>query len=179
MLDLRASPGLMQIALEVHSPCNQPKGRFLLSAEAPRQPDGLLRRLARFFPCELSHTAATRNVMADAVVDLVDQGSLNSAGCVKIWDAGKVTRLAKIFMPNPAFSAAVSGVAVGNSLPWSDADADGTGEADNFEICDRDENVIMQGSVSEFGTGEMNFNQVGIIINDVVKILAASYTAAP
>lgn len=179
MLDLRASPGLMQIVLEVHSPCQKPKGRLFLSADTRRQPDGLLRRLARFFPCELSHTTPARNAMANAVVDLIDVGTTNSFGCIKIYDEFKVTRLAKIFTPNPAFSDAVSGVAQGNSLPWSDADADGSGDADSFEVCDRDENVIMQGSVNQFGTAEMNFNQVGILINDVVKILAASYTAAP
>ena len=178
---LRASAGRLDLQGLVLSPDGDEKARIALTSDVPSQ-TGLLARLARFlpnwFPFELSHSTSARNAMCNAVVDLFDAGSLNSAGQIRIYTAGKVTRLAEIFMVNPAFGDAVNGVAIGQSLPWSDADADGDGDAALFEIRDRDLNVIINGDVALAGA-DMSFNQVGIQIDDVVKILSASYTAAP
>lgn len=178
-VQLRAGPGRMSLVGEIVSPHGRRRGKISMLGDVAASPSGRMSRLARlFFPCELSHGVAARNASADAVCDLIDVGSLNSAGQIRIYDAGRVTRLAAIFVPNPAFGAAVNGICSGLSLPWSDADADNSGTAAAFDFLDRDENIILQGDVALAGA-ELNFNQLVIEPNDVVKILNAQYTAAP
>lgn len=133
---------------------------------------------SRFFPLELQHATDSRNAACDAVVDLVDAGSTNSEGRIRIYTAGKISLLATVLMANPAFSAAVTGVAAGAGLPWSDLAASASGTAAEFDMIDRDENIILTGDVALSGE-EMSFPQLEIAVNDIVKILTCSYTAAP
>jgi len=129
-------------------------------------------------PCELQHNNDARNVIADALVALFDIGSANSEGRIKIYTAGGITLLATILMGNPAFGSSVTGVADALSLPWSDVAASGNGSAAEFVAVDRDEQTILVGDVAISGE-EMSFPQLEIAVNDIVKILSASYTAAP
>jgi hypothetical protein len=131
----------------------------------------------RFFPCELTHDQATRNVLADAVVDRIDLGSTNTEGSVKIYTANYLDLLATVVMANPAFGAAANGVAQGLSLPWSDASAAADGIPTKFIVTDRDENPVIYGDIG--ASDELTFQNYEINTNDIVKILTASYTAPP
>ena len=129
-------------------------------------------------PCELRHETNARNVIADALCDLFDVGSLNSQGRLRLFTEGGITLLATVLMANPAFTNAVSGVSPGFDLPWSDSMASGNGLAAEFIGIDRDEAVVITGDVAIFD-GQLNFPQLEIATHDIVKILSATYTAAP
>lgn len=116
--------------------------------------------------------------MADAVVDLFDAGSTNTEGRIRIYTEGGIDLLATVPMADPSFGTAVTGVAQGLGLPWSDTSADAAGIAREFVLIDRDENPVLTGDVDVSGE-ELNFPQNEIAVNDIVKILSASYTAAP
>jgi hypothetical protein len=125
-----------------------------------------------------THDTVTRNAIADAVVDLVDAGSLNANGRCLIYTDNRISLLAVIELANPAFAAAVSGVAIGLSMPLSDALADASGAAAIFDVVDRDENVVFSGSVALSGA-DMTVPDTEIAQDDIVKIISLNYTAPP
>jgi len=171
---LVASSGSIQLGGVICNPDGTIKHSILLNSRVPIAP----RRRFLPFPCELRHETAARNTMANALCDLFDVGSLNSQGRLRLYTAGGITLLATVLMANPAFSNAANGISPGVNLPWSDSSAAGSGLAAEFIGVDRDENLIITGDVAIVG-GEMNFPQLEIATNDIVKILSATYTAAP
>lgn len=132
----------------------------------------------RLFPCA-THQTTTRNVIADAVVDLVDLGTTNANGKVLIYSANRQTQLAEVDLANPAFGDAVTGVALANSLPLSDSLADAGGTAALFDVVDRDENVIYTGTIGTSAEDDMVVIDTEIAKDDIVKIVQLSYTAPP
>ena len=174
MSQLVARPAGITLGGVICGPDGTIKTPLKLSAYVPK---AQLRRRFIPIPCELQHEILSRNAMGDAVVDLLDLGSANAEGRIKIFTTGGITLLATLLMANPAFDDTVSGIAPGLGLPWTDASAVGSGLASDFTMIDRDENVIMTGDVDIAGE-EMNFPQVEVTVNDLVKILSCSYTAA-
>lgn len=143
-----------------------------------RTPLSRSRRLFIPLPCELQHSIGSRNTIADALVDLFDIGSLNAEGRLRIYTAGGIVLLATVLMGNPSFDDAVSGVAPGLGLPWTDTLASGNGTAAEFEAIDRDQTIILSGDVALSGE-ELTFPGLEIAVNDIVKITSAEYTASP
>lgn len=177
MHNLVATPGQLQISGVVLNADGSPK--FPLSGSVPSlSPVGWRRSFLRFFPCTLTHANAVRNAQADCVVDLIDAGSVNTEGSIKIYTANFLTLLATVVLANPSFGAAVNGVAAGLSLPWSDASAAADGIPAKLAVVDRDENPILYGDVA-LSAGELTLQELEINTNDIVKILSASYTAPP
>lgn len=169
-----AGKGRLQIGGVICFPDGTIKQPLSLEASV----SGQARRRFVPLPCELQHDNATRNSLANAVVDLFDLGSGNAEGRIKLLTAGGVTLLATVLMGNPAFTTATNGISQGVDLPWTDTSAVGTGIASIFQAVDRDDNLILQGDVAISG-GEINFPQLEIAVDDIVKILSASYTAPP
>lgn len=88
-------------------------------------------------------STAARNAACDAVTALVNAGA--TAGKLK-YRAG-VTLLCTFTLNDPAFGAAVAGVATAGGFPkQTTAVADGT--ADTYEITDSDDNVIITGTLA-------------------------------
>ena len=171
---LVAQSGRINIGGVICNPDGTIKQKVNLSASVP----DTSRRPFFPFPCELQHENDVRDVLADALVDLFDVGSLNAAGQLKIFTEGGITHLSTVVMANPSFDNALSGVAAGLNMPWTDLGAVGSGLAENFIGYDRDENVILTGDVDLAGK-EMSFPQLEIAVNDIVKLLSVSYTAPP
>ena len=128
--------GTVRARVVLSSPADTP------SRSTSRHPS----RLARFLPCEITHSGYARNAIADAVADLVDVGTTNSSGCIKLYSINRLYLLATIFLANPAFGDASNGIAVGLGLPLSDSSADNTALMAEFDLCDRDEQVILSGT---------------------------------
>lgn len=166
--------GQLNIGGVICGPDGTLKSPIILSADVPAE----LRRRFIPLPCELQHDNDARNILADALVDLFDIGSINSEGRLKIYTTGGITLLATVLMAAPAFGDAAIGVAQGNGLPWSDQLASGSGLAAEFVAIDRDETVILTGDVDTSGA-ELNFPQLEIAVKDIVKLLSVSYTAPP
>ena len=95
---------------------------------------------------------ASRNAAVDAVADLVDAGSLAANGSmVFTTGGGSPTTLLTLPMANPAFGAAVAGVATANAIGSANPVANGT--AAEASIQDRDGVTVVDGlSVGTSGT---------------------------
>ena len=174
MLASVATPGQIQFSGVIVKPDGSQTPIGLHS----RLSSGGWRRFFSWFPAELTHDQATRNAIADTVVDRIDLGSTNTEGSIKIYTANYLTLLATVVMANPAFGDASNGIASGLSLPWSDAAAAADGTPAKFVVTDRDENPVLYGDVA-LSAAELTFQQLEINVNDIVKVLTAGYTAPP
>lgn len=117
----------------------------------------------------------------NAVVDLVDAGTANAAGCIRFYSGTVNTDpsveptglLAENTCANPAFGAAAM---AGTANPNDQAEAvlqtcaaNGTptagGAIASFAVLDRDRNVVFQGSVSTIaaGTGDLQLDDVNVV----------------
>lgn len=106
-------------------------------------------------------TNATARAALDAIVDRCDLGSANANAKLRVYsgtapaDADTAlsgnTLLAELDMSNPAFGAAADnspGAIATASAITDDSSADANGIATFFRIVDRDENVVLQGTVA-------------------------------
>lgn len=125
-----------------------------------------------------THAAAIRDLIANTVVDKVDQGTLNASGRLLLYTANHIVKLATVILPDPAFSVAVSGIATGLGMPLSDALADASGTAAEFDVVSRDEDIIFSGSIALAGA-DMTVPDTEIALDDIVKIISLNYTAPP
>ena len=124
----------------------------------------------------ITHPATIRNLLADLVVDLIDQGSVNAAGLIEIQDSGDV-EVSSLDFSNPAFGSASAGVATANTIA-DDLSATG-GTAAKFEFQDRDRNEVLSGAVTVTGGGgDLELSTVIIPVGGVVQITAFTYTAS-
>lgn len=125
----------------------------------------------------ITHSTAARNAAADAVVDRLDLGSGTAAGKL-VFKTGGGTTLAVLPLSNPAFGAASSGVATASPIT-SDSNADASGTATVFELQDRDNTVVISGTVGNGSGGDINLSSNVITAGDTVSMSSLTYTAAP
>lgn len=175
--EIIASPGVISLSGQVLRSSGEPKAAIHLQSPSPTTPGALARLLAFFFPQTLTHTNYTRNVICDATVDLIDVGSTNGAGRIRIYDDTKLINIVNIDFANPAFGNSLNGVASALGLPISGV-AIATANADVFDIVDRDNQVLMTGHVRIAGH-ELNLPDTEINTADITKILSCTYTATP
>ena len=100
----------------------------------------------------ISHSNAARNAMADAVDAQVNTGSSDASGDFVMIDSGGPTDLVGIVLQEPAFGSAAAGVITLAGTPLSNT-ATGTGTADTFEMRDRNNAVVIDGTVTASGGG--------------------------
>jgi hypothetical protein len=117
---------------------------------------------------------SARNGACNGVVDLLDVGSANPAGLLRIGTTAMGTILAQLNFSNPAFGAALVGVATAASIA-DDTSADNTGTAAAFDFQDRDRAGILSGSVGTSGA-DINLNTVSITAGDTVSITSMTVT---
>lgn len=123
----------------------------------------------------LTHTTATRNAIADTVVDSIDAGSTDANGDLVIMTSGDV-EVATLAMSNPAYGAAASGTAQENTIS-DDTNATG-GTAALFKLQDLDNTEVLRGTVTGTGGGgDIELNSVSISAGVTVSISDLSYTA--
>ncbi len=120
----------------------------------------------------VTHPANVRNVMADAVVDLLDAGA--GAGTL-VFQTAATAEVATCTFSDPAFGSAVAGVATANAIT-DDSSATG-GTTDRFVAQDSDSNSVFLGSVGTSGA-DINLSSVVIAASDSVGISSLTYAAA-
>lgn len=121
----------------------------------------------------VTHPVAIRNDIADLIVDKLDVGTTNATGRLFLNTAGDV-EVATLNLANPAFGAAAAGVATAGTIA-DDASATG-GTTTKCQLVDRDENVIVEGSVGTSGTDIiLSSNIIGA--TDTVQMSSLTYTA--
>ena len=118
----------------------------------------------------VTHLAATRNGIADYVVDQLNSGSLI------FYAADGTTEVATLTFGNPAFGDAAAGVATANAIA-SDTNATG-GTTTIANLATSGASEIVECSVSSTGGGgdiELSSNVIGA--GDTVSISSLTYTA--
>lgn len=126
-------------------------------------------------PMTVTHGTATRTAVADTVVGQLDTG----AGPGKILVRAGVTTLVTITLADPAFSAAVAGVATLLGTPLT-AIGVADGQADNFLAQNSDGTTAFGGAVTATGDGgDMQLDDIDILDGETVTLTSGSYTAPP
>lgn len=124
----------------------------------------------------MQFSTAARNAATDALVDLVDGGSANAAGSLKIYTSGD-TLLCSITLSNPAFGSTAAGVVSLAGLPVNGT-ASATGTAAKFKIFDRDDAEWGRGTVGVAGSGaDAIIDSTSVTSGDVVSVTAFQLTA--
>ena len=128
---------------------------------------------------------ATRNAMCDAAVDLVDDGSEEDAGALRIYtgpqpasasDEASGTLLAEVELSQPAFGDASAGVATLLGVPISTTGL-ANGTAGWARIVNRDDATVMDLSVSATGGGgEVQLNTTTISSGVSVTLTGGTVT---
>jgi hypothetical protein len=122
----------------------------------------------------VSPVTSARNVMIDALVDLVDVGA-GANGSFVIYNAGGAV-LASLDFQNPAFGDAAAGSASALGTPLT-ADAGATGEAATFAVLDADGATVWTGTVGISGSGaDAIIDTTAISAGDGVQVNGYSIT---
>lgn len=126
---------------------------------------------------------AARTAMADALVDLLDAGS--GPGTVQIrtgsqpatvGTAATGTLLGTLTLSDPAFGAAVNGVATAGAIT-GDSSADASGTAGWFRVLDSSGTAVMDGAVSGPGNGgDMILDPVAVVAGGTINITSWTVT---
>lgn len=114
------------------------------------------------------------NASCDAVVDLVDQGSLYTSGRLNLYDADS-TIITYLSLSNPAFMDATDGTSFAH--PVSDATAFRDATAALYDIVNRDASVIWDGTVSDYaGLGDWKLPTTIIYEDSTVAVNSFFYS---
>ncbi len=116
-------------------------------------------------------TAAARNAMCDALVDLVDAGTTDTTGDLEIMTSGDVEVATLTWAATPAFGAAAAGVATMNAIQDDTSATGGTAALHKFQ--DRDNTEVWRGNVQTSG-GDLNLSSLSVGAGDTVQV--SSYT---
>lgn len=122
----------------------------------------------------LVHTTATRNAMADVVVDLIN---VTGPGYIEFQTAADV-ELATVTFQNPAFGAAAAGVATA-AMPTLDESSADAGTIAKFQIFNGAALEVLSGDVTAIGGGgDIEISTLLLAATDKVSLTALTYTAA-
>lgn len=113
------------------------------------------------------------NRACDAVVDIVDEGSLYSTGRLIIYQQDSSV-MSIHNMSDPAYMDSTDGTAVANTIYDATAMLDGT--ATTFDIVNRDASNVWDGSVSLLnGIGDLKLPALTIYQDSTISISSAFY----
>lgn len=125
----------------------------------------------------ISHSTSARNAMADSVDDTVNAGTTDAGGDFVIIESAGPTDLVSMILQDPAFGAAASGVITLAGTPLSNT-ADATGTADKFELRDRDNGLVVDGTVTATGGGgDVEIDNTSIASGQTVELTSLTWTA--
>ena len=119
----------------------------------------------------VSHLEATRNLIANVVVDQLDSG-----GTLVFYQADGTTVVATLDLDIPAFGAAAVGIAEASTIT-SDPSAVG-GTTTKAKLITTGAAQIIECSVG-IGSGDIQLSDNVIAATDTVSISALTYEAAP
>jgi len=123
----------------------------------------------------VTHPTATRNLMADLVVDQLD---LNTPPAKLIMQSAASATVATLTFSNPAFGAAASGTATAAAITSDTAAVGGT--ITKAELRQGGATPIILCSVTATGGGgDIQMNSVIISAGQTVAITALTYSAPP
>lgn len=128
----------------------------------------------------ISISLLARNAAGNSIVGLIDSGTANPNGYMEIRAGNKPatpqdpalgTLLATLNFSNPSFGSFSAGVARANTI--SSASAAATDTATWFRIYNRDNQTILDGTITPVaGGGDLEFDNVDFIAAGTVQITA-------
>lgn len=117
------------------------------------------------------------NALVDGIVDALDAGP--AAGTIKIYTGSQPatvatapsgTLLGTLTLSDPAFGAAVNGVATASAIT-GDTSADASGTAGWFRAADSTGTAVIDGSVTATGGGgDLQLNSVAIVTGGAIQV---------
>lgn len=116
---------------------------------------------------------ASRNAIADALVDLCDQGSADATGDLVIM-ASNDDEVATLALSAASFGAAANGVATAASISDDTNATGGTAALHKFQ--DRDNTEVWRGLVGTSGS-DLNLSSLTIGAGDTLSVSAYTVTA--
>lgn len=119
----------------------------------------------------VTHATATRNAVANAVVDLLDAGG---AGTLEFQTAASA-EVATLALSATAFGAASGGTATAATIS-DDTNATG-GTVTKFVLKDGSGTVVLSGSAGEVGTEDIVLSSATIGAGDTVSCSLLTYSA--
>lgn len=122
---------------------------------------------------DITHIAAVRNAVCDAIVDQIDSGTTLTWGEMRLLDGA--TPLVEISCTDPAFGGAAAGEAT--AAAFTDGTATDVGTADIFNMVSRDENTVFSGTVGIGVTFDLNLDNNVIASGQTVAISSMTYKA--
>ena len=123
----------------------------------------------------VQHSISARNALANAVVALIDQGSLYATGRVVIFDSNNNV-ISTLPFSVPAFAAAVNGTCTANSMSNDFSPVPGVTPS-RFEAQDRNGNYVFRGTCSP--TGDLGDNGQAIPPSTPTSVTGLFYEAPP
>jgi len=130
-------------------------------------------------------STVARNAAGDAIVDLLDLGSINPNAFMEIRTGVKPaspqvaatgTLLATLNYSNPAFGTFGSGIGLANAIS-PDVDIDENGTAGYFRCYNRDGVAVFDGDITiTGGGGDIEFDNVDFLKGGTVQITVLSAT---
>ena len=120
---------------------------------------------------------ATRNAACDAIVDLLDSGTIQirtGTQPTNVGDAAGGTLLGTLTFGATAFGAASTGVATANSIT-SDTSADNSGTAGHARILTSGAAIHSDADCAQ-GSGTVNFDNSVIVAGGTIAISSATVT---
>jgi len=119
----------------------------------------------------------SRNAACNAVVDQVDVGTTNATGKLVLRDA--TTVISTHLFTNPAFGDASVGVATAAAI--GSAAAVAAGVIDNYQVLDRDENLLWSGSARASGDTDLGeecvLDNTNVTIGQNITVSSFTHTA--
>jgi len=121
----------------------------------------------------MNKSVYAKNVQCNAIVHLLDEGSLYPSGTLNIFDSTS-SLLTSLHLSNPAFADSTDGTSVAYTI--YDATNFLTGTAFTFEMHDRDSSMIWGGTISPLGGGgDMQLNSTSFVADETTSIFPAYY----
>lgn len=120
---------------------------------------------------------ATRNAACDAVVDLLNSGTIeirDAAQPTNVGDADPGNKLGTLTFPNPAFGDAATGAATAGTIV-SDSSADASGTATSARIKTSAAAIHSDCSCGQ-GSGDINFDNTTIVAGGTIAISSMTWT---
>lgn len=123
----------------------------------------------------ITHSLAARQASGDAVLGLLDAGTTDPSGDLRLLTSG-AAQVALNVLSNPA-SGAIDGGGVGTFTAIADETNTVAGTIDNFELRDRDNAVTILGTVGLVGSGaDIELTSVTYANAETLSMSSLTYT---
>lgn len=124
----------------------------------------------------IKHSTGARSAIADLIDDRTNAGSTDAQGDLVVYEDS--TELARFNLQDPAFGSASNGVItlLGTTL---EVEATTSGVANRFEIQNKDNEMVFEGTITASGGGgDAEIDDTSITEHQTVRLVSLSYEAA-